>query len=104
MLVREKKTRPARWPEHRKQIRHGWMVPFRAIDWAWDWLAYALSRWAFLEVLEYASSLSVLVAVIYYYAESGDRQKQKHYQAWQVIVLLFLPVPRFGVIINHRDQ
>ena len=27
----------------------------------------------------------VLVAVIFYFAESGDRRKQKHYQAWQVI-------------------
>jgi len=26
-----------------------------------------------------------LVAVIFYFAESGDRRKQKHYQAWQVI-------------------
>src|SRR5208337_3247481 len=30
-------------------------------------------------------SLSVLVAVIFYFTESGDRRKQKHYQAWQVI-------------------
>ena len=29
--------------------------------------------------------LSVLVAVIFYFTESGDRQKQKHYQAWQVV-------------------
>jgi hypothetical protein len=60
-------------------------VPFYGLEWVWNWLAYGLSRWAFLEVLEYASSLSVLVAVIFYYAESGDRKKQKHYQAWQVI-------------------
>jgi hypothetical protein len=85
MLVREKKARPKPWPEHKQQIGRRWMVPFQAIDWVWDWLAYGLSRWAFLEVLEYASSLSVLVAVIFYYAESGDRKKQKHYQAWQVI-------------------
>jgi hypothetical protein len=30
-------------------------------------------------------TFSVLVAVIFYFAESGDRRKQKHYQAWQVI-------------------
>src|SRR5579872_473035 len=85
MLVREKKARPKPWPEYKEQIGRRWMVPFHAVDWVWDWLAYGLSRWAFLEVLEYASSLSVLVAVIFYYAESGDRLKQKHYQAWQVI-------------------
>ncbi len=49
------------------------------------WSAYYLSNWKFLEVLEYMSSLSILVAVIFYFSESGDRTKQKHYQAWQVI-------------------
>jgi len=44
-----------------------------------------LSRWSFLDVLEYLGSFSVLVAVIFYFSESGDRLKQKHYQAWQVI-------------------
>jgi uncharacterized protein YjbI with pentapeptide repeats len=44
-----------------------------------------LSNWKFLEVLEYVGSLSVLVAVLFYFSESGDRAKQKHYQAWQVI-------------------
>ena len=85
MLVREKKVRPSAWKDHREKAAPRWAMPFHAIEWVWHWLAYALSRWAFLEVLEYASSLSVLVAVIFYYAESGDRKKQKHYQAWQVI-------------------
>ena len=31
------------------------------------------------------SSLSILFAVLFYFSESGDRLKQKHYQAWQVI-------------------
>jgi hypothetical protein len=48
-------------------------------------LAYLLSNWKFLEVLEYIGSLSVLVAVLFYFSGSGDRTKQKHYQAWQVI-------------------
>jgi uncharacterized protein YjbI with pentapeptide repeats len=30
-------------------------------------------------------SFSVLLAVIFYFSESGDRIKQRHYQAWQVI-------------------
>jgi len=50
-----------------------------------EWYAYLLSNWTFLEVLEYLSSLGVLIAVVFYFAESGDRLKQKHYQAWQVI-------------------
>jgi uncharacterized protein YjbI with pentapeptide repeats len=50
-----------------------------------DWVAYVLSRWTFLDVLEYLEGFSVLIAVIFYFSESGDRLKQKHYQAWQVI-------------------
>ena len=50
-----------------------------------EWCAYLLSNWTFLEVLEYLSSFGVLIAVVFYFVESGDRLKQKHYQAWQVI-------------------
>lgn len=50
-----------------------------------EWTAYALSRWSFLEVLEYLGSLSILVGIIFYFSERGDRIKQRHYQAWQVI-------------------
>jgi hypothetical protein len=61
------------------------MLPFVKLERGWEWLAYFLSNWKFLEVLEYISSLSILVAVVFYFSESGDRLKQKHYQAWQVI-------------------
>jgi uncharacterized protein YjbI with pentapeptide repeats len=56
-----------------------------AIEYEFEWLAFLLSRWSFLEVLEYLGSFSILIAVIFYFSESGDRIKQKHYQAWQVI-------------------
>jgi len=85
MLVREEKKPPQTWQQCREQIRHRWTVPFHALEFAFDWTAYGLSRWAFLEVLEYMEVFSVLVAVVFYFAESGDRRKQKHYQAWQVI-------------------
>lgn len=62
-----------------------WSRPFWAVEWGFEWLAYGLSNWAFLEVLEYLGSFGVLIAVVFYYSESGDRLKQKHYQAWQVI-------------------
>jgi hypothetical protein len=61
------------------------MIPFIAFEWVWEWAAFALSNWSFLEVLEYLGSFSVLIAVIFYFSESGDRIKQRHYQAWQVI-------------------
>ncbi len=62
-----------------------WMLPFVAIEFPFEWLAYLLSRWSFLEVLDYMGSFSILIAVIFYFSESGDRLQQKHYQAWQVI-------------------
>ena len=56
-----------------------------AIEWLFEWLAFLLSNWRFLEVLEYLGTFSVLVAVILFFHESGSRLRQMHYQAWQVI-------------------
>jgi len=84
MLVRELRTRPLSWRQYRGDCPLI-LLPFHALEWSLQWSAYYLSRWALLEVLEYLSVLSVLVAVIFYFTESGDRRKQKHYQAWQVI-------------------
>jgi uncharacterized protein YjbI with pentapeptide repeats len=85
MKVRIHRERPDAWPERRKRISHTWTLPFWATEWVFEWIAFALSRWTFLDVLEYLEGFSVLVAVIFYFSESGDRLKQKHYQAWQVI-------------------
>ncbi len=85
MILHQPRKRPEPWQTQRAALRHSWMVPLLAIDWVFEWLAFALSRWAFLEVLEYLGSFSILIAVIFYFSESGDRLKQKHYQAWQVI-------------------
>ncbi len=85
MILHSARNRPESWWRCRSKIRRSWLLPFAAIDWCFDWLAYVLSRWSFLEVLEYMGSFSILVAVIFYFSESGDRLKQKHYQAWQVI-------------------
>jgi len=84
MLVRELRKRPEPWPKY-AESRHPWLAPFHGIEWMFEWTAYYLSRWALLEVLEYLGALSVLIAVVFYFAETGDRIKQKHYQAWQVI-------------------
>jgi hypothetical protein len=81
------KARPEVWAERRAKIRHGWTKPLVWLEHGMNWVAYLLSKWAFLEVLEYLGSFGVLIAVIFYFGESGDRLKQKHYQAWQVIDL-----------------
>jgi hypothetical protein len=79
--IRVRSKRP-----QRTQAKYGcFLMPVLALEWGWRWLACLLSGWAFLEVLEYFGTLSLLVAAVSYFAESKDRIKQKHYQAWQVI-------------------
>jgi hypothetical protein len=76
---------PEPWREFKKNALHHYLVPFYYANWLGEWTAYFLGRWSIFEVLEYAGSFSILVAVIFYFADAGDRLKQKHYQAWQVI-------------------
>ena len=85
MVIHQERKRPEPWIVRRERLSRRWLAPFYAIDWLFAWLAHALSKWVFLEVLEYLGTFSILIAVIFYFAESGDRIKQKHYQAWQVI-------------------
>ena len=85
MRVRLHRKRPEPWIVRRQGLKRVWTVPLWAFEWFCEWIAYVLSNWSFLEVLEYLSSFGVLIAVIFYFGESGDRLKQKHYQAWQVI-------------------
>jgi len=85
MISRRITRRPEPWAVLRGGLKHRWMIPLRAFEWVWEWVAYGLSRWSFLEVLEYLGTFSVLVGVILYFSETGDRIKQRHYQAWQVI-------------------
>ncbi len=85
MLVRELRQRPHSWRDYRRSIKRRWAIPLHLVEWIFDWTAYSLSQWAFLEVLEYLGALSVLFGVIFYVSEAGDRRQQRHYQAWQVI-------------------
>jgi uncharacterized protein YjbI with pentapeptide repeats len=85
MKVKIERERPEPWLERKRRITSFWTLPFWAVEWVLEWIAFALSRWTFLDVLEYLEGFSVLIAVIFYFSESGDRLKQKHYQAWQVI-------------------
>jgi hypothetical protein len=85
MPVRELRQRPQRWSDRRQSIRRHWTIPLYGIDWVFQWVAYFLCRSAFLETLEYLGALSVLFGVVFYISEAGDRRKQKHFQAWQVI-------------------
>lgn len=84
MILREARRKPLSWTERQNQVPR-WSLPFFALEWFFDWLAFLLSRWTFVEVLEYMGSLSILVAVFFYFHDSDNRVKQRHYQAWQVI-------------------
>lgn len=85
MILREARKRPDAWKDLKARLRPQIFTPFIAFDWIWEWVAYFLSNWRFLEVLEYLGSFSVLVAIVFYFSETGDRIKQRHYQAWQVV-------------------
>jgi Pentapeptide repeats (8 copies) len=85
MRVRLHRNRPEPWSIRRQNLKSRWTVPLWAFEWFWEWIAYFLGNWSFLEVLEYLGRFGVLIAVVFYFAESGNRLKQKHYQAWQVI-------------------
>lgn len=85
MIAREPRKRPRSWREQRDALPSSWLAPLLVIEWPCQWIAFLLGKWSFLEVLEYLGTFSVLVALIFYFSESGDRIKQKHYQAWQVI-------------------
>jgi hypothetical protein len=85
MIMHTPRSRPAPWKVRKQRTPHRWLIPFVALEWIFEWAAFALSNWSFLEVLEYLGTFSVLIAVTFYFSESGDRVKQRHYQAWQVI-------------------
>jgi hypothetical protein len=85
MIVHQERKRPESWGIYCPGSKAAWLKPFIAIDWVFNGMAHYLSRWVLLEVLEYLGTFSILIAAIFYFAESGDRVKQKHYQAWQVI-------------------
>src|SRR6516165_4950370 len=85
MILHSGRERPATWHDLTGRMKRHWLIPFVAFEWIWDWTAYLLSCWSFLEVLDYLGRFSILVAVIFYFMDSGNRIKQKHYQAWQVI-------------------
>ena len=76
---------PETWRHFRQRTRNHWAKHFLAIDWLFAKSAYALGRMSLLKVLAYAETFSVLVALIFWIAETGQRRQQKHFQAWQVI-------------------
>lgn len=81
----KRRRRPKTWREFRATLDHQYLLPLYYANWLGEWVAFLLGKWSIFEVLEYVERLSILFAVIVYFAGRSDRLKQKHYQAWQVI-------------------
>src|SRR5688500_13015370 len=84
MAASEKPETWAQWKERHPHWQH---LPSR-IEWRLEWLVYWCRDLAIFEVLEFASRfitvVSVVVALIVWIWEAGDREKQKHYRAWEL--------------------
>src|SRR3954451_11731828 len=76
------RERPANWEDWK--WLHRW-PRLTSIEWALEWLVYWCKGLAVFEVLEFAGRASVLVALIVWISEASDREKQKHYRAWELI-------------------
>lgn len=81
----EASGRPLSWAERKAQTRRRWLLPAQRFEWAFEWLNYGISKWAFVALLDQLARFSVLVAIILWVTNSDDRRRERHYQAWQVI-------------------
>ena len=83
MILREARKRPASWTSLSSQVKHRWATPFLGVAVGVGSLPF--EHLAFSGSSRTSWSFSVLAAVIFYFSESGNRIKLRHYQAWQVI-------------------
>jgi hypothetical protein len=68
--------RPLTFEEYRQQVSPR-IAPVR---YAFHWTGHHLTSW-----YSPLASISMLIAVFFYFADTGNRTMQRHYQAWQVI-------------------
>lgn len=85
-------VRPVSWRERQAAARTLGMRLLQRFEWACEWSAYWLKRWAFLDVLDRLGRLAIVVAVATWLwgiparrQEAEDQRKAKIYQAWQVL-------------------
>ena len=75
------------WRERRKRIKHKFEYRYVQINRICKPVSECLKACVCFDILERLGHLAIVVAVIFYFAESGSRQKAEQYQAWQVINL-----------------
>jgi hypothetical protein len=56
-------------------------------EWVLRWIAFGAQKSAVFKVLELAGRLIIVIALIQWWMERGDRLEAKHNQAWTLIVL-----------------
>lgn len=79
--------KPKSWRERKKRIKHKFEYGYVQINRICKPASDCLKACVCFDILERLGHLAIVVAVIFYFAESGSRQKAERYQAWQVINL-----------------
>jgi uncharacterized protein YjbI with pentapeptide repeats len=82
VVIHHERQPPEPWCVYMSRPKSKWLKPFYGLSWFLTWTAHFLSKCV---LLEYLGTFSIIIGVVFYSAELGDRIKQKHYQAWQVI-------------------
>jgi hypothetical protein len=75
---------PEHWRTRRARSRW-WSVPFHALEWGLEWLVYGLKRLAIVELLQVLAVFSVAVSLLTWFAERGDRRRDRLYRTWEII-------------------
>jgi uncharacterized protein YjbI with pentapeptide repeats len=69
----------------RHRPRFKWTAPFAWVEWGTEWVAYWLSRWALIQVLQSVAALTILFTAITYLRGGDERAQESYNQAWQAI-------------------
>ncbi|MDB6057452.1 MAG: pentapeptide repeat protein [Verrucomicrobiales bacterium] len=85
--------RPTSWAEKSESTKGGFRRSFVKVEWWCEWIAYWLSKRAFLKVVEYLGKLTLLVSLILWIypgipqrkQAADDSKKSRHYVAWQTL-------------------
>jgi uncharacterized protein YjbI with pentapeptide repeats len=101
MVMGKPKGRPKSWKETCASLKEDdYRIAFIGFEWCCEWISCWLSRWAFLEVLEYLGKLTILISLILWIypgfeerkqatesakQSAADARKSRHYVAWQTL-------------------
>src|SRR5438128_5666517 len=83
MSEEPRSTEPRTWREWKQQQKA--LAELLSWEWASEWIVYWSRNWEFVKFLELLGKFAIVVAVVSWVIETGDRQKAKHYRAWELI-------------------